>query len=618
MILLFGGTTEGKQAAEILDYLKLHYYYSTKNKVTYQTGGVHIAGTMNAAAISAFCKENQIRLIVDAAHPFARQLHRNISEAAREQSVETIRFDRPDVVAGPRDNVRYFSDFDELEAAVRSEGYHNILALTGVQTIPKLQLLWQERNCYFRILDTALSCQKAEESGIPRHFIFSKKPENNPAGIIELAQNLNIEVILTKESGASGFFESKLEAACTLGLPLWVVKRPGLPEYSFTVNQSKELLRILLKLRKDLLKDKEELRSGYTTGTCVTAAVKACFMALSEGYFPKRTEVKLPGDVVASLMIFDGKKNGSSARCVVIKDGGDDPDVTHGHEIGCELRISSTPGICFLKGEGVGMVTLPGLQVTVGEPAINPVPRQMITMLLASLSEEYEIECNFDVIPFVPEGEMLGKKTFNPRVGVEGGISIIGTSGIVHPYSNEAFLASLKQQMSVAAQTGLGEVVLTSGKRSENMVRESFSHLPDTAFIHFGNLVGDSLKLTEASGIRKVTLVIMFGKGVKLAAGHLNTHSKEVTFDASFLARIARDCCYGNDIVQKVESVKLANAVLEIIPFSAKNSFYRTIARMCFSVAGKNAATRIDFSLILLSGKGQKIEISNIDTSKTW
>ena len=607
MILLFGGTTEGRLVAEILDHLSLPYYYSTKNKVSYKTGGVHIFGAKEVDDIITFCKKHQVRLIIDAAHPFAIELHRNIYEAAGQASIPTIRFERPEVMISRNEDVRYFNDFPEMISAVQRSDFKNILALTGVQTILKLKPLWQTRNCYFRIMDTPMSHKQAVESGIFPELLYFQNPGKNIEDLVHLSRKLDIELILTKESGESGFFTTKVEACRRLNIPLWVVKKPVLPEYSYVVSQQKELLRLLLKLRRDLLKDENELRQGYTTGTCVTAAVKACFMALTYGVFPKKTEVTLPGGEKASFMVFDGQMKDSSARCVVVKDGGDDPDVTHAHEIGCELSLTSAPGVRFLKGEGVGIVTLPGLQIPVGEPAINPVPRQMITAMLQQMASKQEISCGFEVKPFVPKGEELAKRTFNPRLGVVGGISVIGTSGIVHPYSHEAYLASIRQQISVAAQNGNAELVLTSGKRSENLVKSYFQHLPDSAFVHFGNSIGDALNMINDFPIAKVTLVIMLGKAVKLAEGHLDTHSRKARLNNAFLSEIAVRCGCSREVIQKIESVKLANEILDVINYSDDNGFYQALAQKCFDAASPTLKKNILFQLCLLLGTEYKI-----------
>jgi cobalt-precorrin-5B (C1)-methyltransferase len=382
-----------------------------------------------------------------------------------------------------------------------------------------------------------------------------------------------------------------------------------LPDFSYTVFSPKVFLQRFYQLRRELRQEKSALRKGFTTGTCLTAAVKACFRGLVTGVFPEEVSVVLPDGGDAAFPVFSANFSGAKASCVVIKDAGDDADVIHGHEIGCELNFSSQPGVKFLQGEGVGKVTLPGLSVPVGQPAINPVPRQMVTNLLESLAEEHGLETGFEVRAFVPEGERLVAKTFNPRVGVEGGISIIGTSGRVIPFSSEAFLASIRPQLAVAMETGFREVVLTSGKRGENLIRSDFSHLPDTAFVHFGNLIGDTIRLAVEEGAEKITLALMFAKSTKLASGHLNTHSKNCRFDPGFLAGIARSCGFTSDVIDKIESVKMANAVLDIIPPEVSPFFYQAIATKCFEVCKLLIPENIAFRFLMLTDNDRMITI---------
>jgi cobalt-precorrin-5B (C1)-methyltransferase len=611
MILLFGGTTEGRQAARLLDVIEQPYYYSTKTDTSQQIGGTVITGALDADAIAGFCMANSIRLIIDAAHPFAVELHQNIHDASIRGNITTLRFERAASDFLNNNHVRFFDDFVSLEEALLNSDFEDILALTGVQTIPKLRSVWESRQCYFRILDTQLSRQKAKEYGIPQHLFFPMAPDEDVEKIVALGQKTGARVLLCKESGSSGFFESKVKAAIRLNVPLWVVKRPSLPDFSNRVFSSKEFLQRFYQFRRELMVDKSALRRGYTTGTCLTAAAKACFPGLVTGVFPDEVSVMLPDGNEAVFPVFSGNITNEKASCVVIKDAGDDADVIHGHEIGCELNFSSQSGVKFLQGEGVGKVTLPGLQIPVGQPAINPVPRQMVTNLLEQLAQEYDLETGFEVRAFVPDGETLAAKTFNSRVGVEGGISIIGTSGRVIPFSSEAFLASIRPQLSVAMKTGCREVVLTSGKRSENLIRSEFPHLSNTAFVHFGNLIGDAVKLAIEEKAKRITLTLMFAKSTKLASGHLNTHSRACSFDPMFLANIARSCGCADCLADKIKSAKMANAISDVIPFEESNLFYQTIAKKCFEVCSQLVPKSVAFSFVMLSGKGRKIEIGD-------
>ena len=611
MILLFGGTTEGRQAARLLDVIEQEYFYSTKVETSQEVGGRLLVGPMDADAMVKFCLANSIRLIIDAAHPFAVELHQNIHEAAIRCNITTLRFERPVPDFSNNSQVRFFDDFASLQKALLASNYQRILALTGVQTIPKLRDVWESRQCYFRILDTRLSRQKANEYGIPQHLVVPMGPDEDVGKLVALAKKAGVRVLLSKESGASGFIQSKMKAAELLKVPLWVVRRPSLPDFSYTVFSPKSFLQRFYQLRRELMQDKAALRKGYTTGTCLTAAVKACFLGLVTGVFPDKVSVMLPGGGDAVFPVFSENITDAKASCVVVKDAGDDADVIHGHEIGCELNISPDQGVKFLQGEGVGKVTLPGLSVPVGQPAVNPVPRQMVTNLLEHLAEEYGLETGFEVRAFVPEGERLAAKTFNPRVGVEGGISIIGTSGRVIPFSSEAFLASIRPQLSVAMKAGCREVVLTSGKRSENLIRSDFSHLPDTAFVHFGNLIGDTIRLAVEEGAEKITLALMFAKSTKLAAGNLNTHSKNCRFDSGFVADIARDCGMAPGLISEIESVKMANALLDIIPPQVPTLFFQAIATKCFEVCKPLIPEDVLFRFVMLTGKGSRIKIES-------
>ncbi|WP_320113240.1 cobalt-precorrin-5B (C(1))-methyltransferase CbiD [Draconibacterium orientale] len=584
MILVFGGTTEGKKSAEILDFIEEPYYYSTKSKVETPLKGKLISGVMEPAEMISFCRKNGIRLLIDAAHPFAVRLHKNIYEAAQQLEIPVLRYEREYNESQHLQNVTFFDSYEQLTAALLKSNFQRILSLTGVQTIPVLKDVWESRTCFFRILDTTLSRQKAAQSTISTEWIIPMTPTDDVDELLKLAKQKKAQILLSKESGVSGFMASKIAVSEQLNIPLWIVKRPVLPNFNFTVHSEKQLLQHLYILRKGILKKDGELRAGFTSGTCVTAAVKACFIALAEGAFPKSTEVFLPHGEQTRFWIFPEWISEKSAACTVIKNGGDDPDVTHGKEIGCELKLTPKNDIRFLQGKGIGKVTLPGLQMAVGEPAINPVPRKMITEALETLAAEYEMDTGFEVKPFVPEGEALAKQTFNPRVGVVGGISIIGTSGKVKPYSNEAFLSTIKYQMSVAYNSGCEEVVLTSGKRSENRLRSEFSYLPDTAFIHFGNLVGDSIKLAVQQGITKINLALMLGKAVKLAEGNLDTHSKNVQFNPAFFAQIASECGYDDAIVSQIGKLQIANAVFPILPVAKNIFFYQEIARRCYRV----------------------------------
>ncbi|MBN2166901.1 MAG: cobalt-precorrin-5B (C(1))-methyltransferase [Marinilabiliaceae bacterium] len=610
MILVFGGTTEGKKTAALLDFLGEPYLYSTKTKSILEIKGNHISGDKGVDDISILCKKRNVKLIIDAAHPFAEVLHYNIFHVAKIFNIPVIRYKRsfPDLIH--LKNVSTFSSFKEMTDKLKTSKFKNILCLTGVQTISHFNEITSSRKCYFRILDTPHSKEIAKANNIQNKYIIPSNPDSNVDELVSLIKKTNAEIIISKESGESGFFMSKVKASLKTNIPLWVIERPKLPPFSYKVSSDKELLQTWYTIRKRINQYKNNLRQGYTTGTCVTAAAKACFIALAQKKFPEQVNVTIPYGDTAKFLIFPHELTQSKASCVVIKDAGDDPDITHGKEIGCEILFTEKAGVHFKKGKGIGIVTLPGLQVKVGEPAINPVPRKMITSELNELCNYYEIEHGIEVKPFVPEGEEISKNTFNPRVGIVGGISIIGTSGKVIPYSNEAFLSTIKYQVSVAKESGFDEIALTSGKRSENILKPLYGHLPDTAFIHFGNLIGETLRLASEKGIRKITLGVMLGKAIKLAEGHLDTHSKNSAFNPEFAVEIAKTCGYPLEIIEKVKHIKLANAIKDIIPFSQTEPFYLEIAKKCLNQTKTVVKDKVALSFFLFYDNDNIIRIS--------
>ena len=605
MILLFGGTTEGYRAGRILDFIREPYFYSTKEAPNQCPEGQLITGNMDVPAMYEFCRNHSVRLIIDAAHPFAEILHKNIKETSQRLNIPVIRYERKRADIPHYTNICRFDSFQEISDRVLASNVKTILALTGVNSIPLLKKIWHNKTCYFRILDRPDSQEKATKYGFPEKYLIRSSLSENVNHLVKFCEKAHIDLILTKDTGSSGYLHNKIKAAERLNLPVWILKRPELPVMDYTVSSEKEFLQRLYLLRRKLFRDKTTLRSGYSTGTCVTAAVRACFLALTEYKFPCSAHVVLPGGETAEFLVFSGKRHSEKrASCIVIKDAGDDPDITHSQEIGCTLSMTDGQGIEFRKGEGIGEVTLNGLELQIGEPAINPVPRQMIKKMLLSLAADYGVNGGFCVTPFIPGGKEMAARTFNPRVGVIGGLSILGTSGKVIPYSHEAFLATIKHQLSILQQTGCDEVVLTSGKRSEKMIRDRFATLPDQAFIHFGNMVGDALNYLNTSNIKKINVALMLGKSIKLAEGHCNTHSKKASFNPDFASRIAKYCEFSDDIIEQIKRQSMANSILEILPFEKHLCFYSAIAKRCYEQCAMILPPDRKLTFILLTMKG--------------
>lgn len=279
-------------------------------------------------------------------------------------------------------------------------------------------------------------------------------------------------------------------------------------------------------------KPEGQLRRGWTTGACATAAAKAAFAALRTGRFPDPVTIRLPkGETPAFALALEEMGEGW-ARAGVVKDAGDDPDVTHGALVIATVR-ERADGFVFKAGEGVGIVTRAGLPVAVGEPAINPVPRQMMREAIAELGGTgVEIEIS------IRNGAALAEKTWNPRLGIVGGLSVLGTTGIVHPFSCAAWIASIHRGVDVARAMGLTHVAGCTGSTSEDAVRTHYG-LPLEAMMDMGDFAGGLLKYLREHPVARVTIGGGFGKISKLAQGALDLHSGRSEVDKEFLAELA-------------------------------------------------------------------------------
>ena len=281
------------------------------------------------------------------------------------------------------------------------------------------------------------------------------------------------------------------------------------------------------------------LRRGWTTGACAAAAAKAAYAALLTGEFPDPVEITLPRGERPSFALAASRKDGDSATAGVIKDAGDDPDVTHGALILATVRHAPPgSGIAFRAGEGVGTVTRPGLPVPPGEPAINPAPRQMIASAITEVATGAGCAGDVEIEIAIPGGKALAAKTLNPRLGIVGGLSILGTTGIVVPYSCSAWIYGIRQGVDVARAIGLTHIAGATGRTSEAAVKK-FHGLPDAALIDMGDFVGAMLKYLRAHPLPRVTIAGGVAKMAKLAQGLLDLHSKRGAVDFPTLARIA-------------------------------------------------------------------------------
>jgi cobalt-precorrin-5B (C1)-methyltransferase len=285
--------------------------------------------------------------------------------------------------------------------------------------------------------------------------------------------------------------------------------------------------------------ESQPLRRGWTTGTCATAAAKAAYAGLLTGEFPDPVAVTLPGGQRPSFALATTSRGDHLATASVVKDAGDDPDVTHGALIQVTVRPGAPgSGVSFRAGEGVGTVTRPGLPVPPGEPAINPVPRKLIREAIAEVAAAHGDAGNVEVEIAIPGGEALAAKTMNGRLGIVGGLSILGTTGIVVPYSCSAWIHSIHSGIDVARAMGLTHVAASTGSTSEAAVQKMYD-LPESALIDMGDFVGGMLKYVKARPVPRVTIAGGVGKMAKLAQGLLDLHSKRGSVDLDGLAKLA-------------------------------------------------------------------------------
>lgn len=344
---------------------------------------------------------------------------------------------------------------------------------------------------------------------------------------------------------------------------------------------------------------KGELRWGYSTGACATACTKAALQALLEQEEVAAVTITLPDGEEVLFKIHHCSFSDTQAVCATYKDSGDDPDVTNGAEIAVTVSFGGAAPVSFLPGEGVGTVTLPGLSVSPGEPAINPVPRQMMTAVVEELCERYGARKHIGISVSVTNGATLAEKTLNARLGIVNGISILGTTGRVKPFSAAAYIASIEQGIDVALANGQQTVVINSGGRSEKLLRNLYPQLPAMAFVQYGNWIGETLAKINTTPLQSFTIGMMLGKAVKLAAGALNTHSNQSAWDKDFVAQLAADAGYPLSKSDSIRQLNMARGLTELFPFETGEPFYTALAIQCRRVLQANLKA-IPFNIILI------------------
>lgn len=346
------------------------------------------------------------------------------------------------------------------------------------------------------------------------------------------------------------------------------------------------------------------LRSGWTTGACATAAAKAACAALFGEGFPDPVTLVLPRGETPAFALALQEQGQNWARAGVVKDAGDDPDVTHGALLVATVRRGEPgSGVTFLAGEGVGTVTRPGLPLAPGEPAINPVPRQMMTAEVTAIAARHQTAADLCITLAIPGGEKIALKTWNPRLGILGGLSILGTTGVVVPYSCAAWIHAIQRGIDVARATGLRHVAGCTGNTSEKAARQIYD-LGEDAIIDMGDFVGGMLSYLRQRPIARVTLAGGFAKLSKLAAGHLDLHSKRSQVDLSWLAGRLRELGAGETLVTRAMAANTALEVLELAQ-GAGLPLGDVIARAAEAVArAALAAAPIDVDVLVFDRQG--------------
>jgi len=349
---------------------------------------------------------------------------------------------------------------------------------------------------------------------------------------------------------------------------------------------------------------KEKLRTGYTTGTSATAAAKASLLSLIHKRKISEIDVKLPKGSMIKIPIHYCEFDEDKARCSVIKDGGDDPDVTHGAEIIVDLEFTDRVNEIEIDGgEGVGVVTKPGLGLEINKPAINPVPKKMINENIRDIGKEILLKKGIKVTISVPKGRELGPKTDNPRIGILNGISILGTSGIVIPFSTASYAASIRQNIDVSIAMGNDTVVLTTGGRSEDFAKKIVD-LPEHCFVQMGDFSGYTMQQCAKKGIKKAYVVGFIGKLTKMAAGVKQTHVKGSKVDMNFLSEIAKNCNASHDVIERILKANTARHVSEIIIENNVKGFFEEICNKTFAHMKKHSEEKVHLDVILFDFDG--------------
>jgi cobalt-precorrin-5B (C1)-methyltransferase len=358
---------------------------------------------------------------------------------------------------------------------------------------------------------------------------------------------------------------------------------------------------------------KKRLRTGFTTGTAAAAAAKAAVEFLLEDRPPEEVSVALLTGDRMTISVHSCRRTDDGAVCTVIKDAGDDPDVTHGAEIGAWVRLQAPAGpgggpadVIISGGEGVGRITKPGLELPPGEPAINPGPRRMIAQAVGESLAAQGVQRTVRVEIIVPRGKEIARKTLNERLGILGGISILGTTGIVRPMSHEAFTATIAAGLSVAKAVGLNRVVLSTGRRSERSAQQCWPQWPAEGFVQVGDFFRKSLELAAQKGFGQVILAVFFGKALKMAQGTPHTHAAKSELSLEALAEWA--LALGNETAL-AEEIRACHTAREAFALLAprRPALIADVGRRIVAAAGRFAGREVKIQSVIFDYEGEVV-----------
>jgi len=370
------------------------------------------------------------------------------------------------------------------------------------------------------------------------------------------------------------------------------------------------------------MEERERLKEGFTTGTAFAAAVKGSLALLLGGLSPKTVRIDLPGSRFWTVPLHGLKKEAENrAVCIVVKDAGDDPDLTHGAQVGAVVElVARTPepgpvhpspdnhglNIIFIAGEGVGTVTRPGLPLPPGEPAINPGPRRLVRRVVQEAAAEYGGLTPTDTLKitaFVVQGLELAEKTLNPKLGIVGGLSILGTTGLVRPYSHAAYRATVALELKAARASGLTTVVLATGRTSERLAGDLLG-VPALALIRMGDHLSFCLRQAR-EGFRRVVVAAFFGKTVKMAQGAEDLRFDLAPLDLSPLAALTARLTGHRDLARSVAGANTARMALELLEAAGAGEVVRETARRAHLFCSRTLGAGVDSGYILFDPRGQ-------------